>query len=171
VNININQIKPNPDNPRVLKDNKYKQLKKSIQDFPEMLSIREIIIDENNMILGGNMRYRILKELGIKDVPIKKVTNLTPEQKKEFIIKDNLPYGEWDFDLLLNEWDVPLLEEWGLDITNKMPDTLDSDYNYEDAYQIKIASLTLKTAQEIENHLKPFLETNNIKSEIIISKY
>lgn len=114
----INEIKPNPNNPRIIKDNKFKQLVKSIQDFPQMLELRPIVIDENNMVLGGNMRLKACIEAGLKDVPVKQAKDLTEEQKKEFIVKDNVGFGEWDWDDLANNWDVEELTEWGLDIPN-----------------------------------------------------
>lgn len=114
----IQDIKPNPNNPRIIKDNKFKQLVKSIQDFPQMLELRPIVIDENNMVLGGNMRLKACIEAGLIDVPVKQAKDLTEEQKKEFIVKDNVGYGEWDFDQLANEWDVDLLQDWGLEIPN-----------------------------------------------------
>lgn len=126
--VNINTIKPNPNNPRLIKDDKFKKLVKSIKDFPEMLELREIIVDENMIILGGNMRYKALKELGIKEVPIKIANNLTEEQKKEFVIKDNVNFGEFSWDELANSWETDLLTEWGVDIPNwendlKLPDS------------------------------------------------
>ena len=114
----INEIKPNPNNPRIIKDVKFKQLVKSIQDFPQMLELRPIVIDENNMVLGGNMRLKACIEAGLKDVPVKQAKDLTEEQKKEFIVKDNVGYGEWDWDDLANNWDAEELTEWGLDIPN-----------------------------------------------------
>lgn len=116
--MNINLIKSNPNNPRTIRDNKFKQLVKSIQDFPQMLELRPIVIDENNMVLGGNMRLKACIEAGLQDVPVKQAKDLTEEQKKEFIVKDNVGYGEWDFDQLANEWDVDLLQDWGLEIPN-----------------------------------------------------
>ena len=114
----INEIKPNPNNPRLIKDHKFKQLVKSIQDFPQMLELRPIVIDENNMVLGGNMRLKACIEAGLKDVPVKQAKDLTEEQKKEFIVKDNVGYGEWDWDDLANNWDAQELTDWGLDIPN-----------------------------------------------------
>ena len=116
--MNINEIKPNPSNPRIIKDDKFKKLVKSIQDFPQMLELRPIVIDENNVVLGGNMRLKACIEAGLKDVPVKQAKELTEEQKKEFIVKDNVGYGEWDWDDLANNWDEQLLTEWGLDIPN-----------------------------------------------------
>jgi hypothetical protein len=116
--MNINEIKPNPNNPRIIKDDKFKKLVKSIQDFPQMLELRPIVIDENNIVLGGNMRLKACIEAGLKDVPVKQAKELTEDQKKEFIVKDNVGYGEWDWDDLANNWDEQLLTEWGLDIPN-----------------------------------------------------
>jgi DNA modification methylase len=116
--MNINEIKPNQSNPRIIKDDKFKKLVKSIQDFPQMLELRPIVIDENNIVLGGNMRLKACIEAGLTDVPVKQAKELTEEQKKEFIVKDNVGYGEWDWDDLANNWDEQLLTEWGLDIPN-----------------------------------------------------
>jgi ParB-like chromosome segregation protein Spo0J len=114
----ITEIKSNPNNPRLIKDNKFKQLVKSIQDFPQMLELRPIVIDENNMVLGGNMRLKACLEAGLTDVPVIHANNLSEEKKKEFIVKDNVGYGEWDWDDLANNWDALELTEWGLDIPN-----------------------------------------------------
>ena len=121
----INEIKPNPNNPRLIKDHKFKQLVKSIQDFPQMLELRPIVIDENNMVLGGNMRLKACIEAGLTDVPIKQAKDLTEEQKKEFMVKDNVGFGEWDWDLLANEFDTEEIGEWGLDIPNFNTQQLD----------------------------------------------
>ena len=112
----INEIKPNPNNPRLIKDHKFKQLVKSIQDFPQMLELRPIVIDENNMVLGGNMRLKACIEAGLTDVPVIHANNLSEAQKKEFIVKDNVGYGEWEWDALANEWNIEDLDNWGLDI-------------------------------------------------------
>jgi len=114
----INEIKPNPNNPRIIKDIKFKQLVKSIQDFPQMLELRPIVIDENNIVLGGNMRLKACIEAGLTDVPVIHANNLSEEKKKEFIVKDNVGYGEWDWDDLANNWDAQELTDWGLDIPN-----------------------------------------------------
>jgi DNA modification methylase len=116
--MNIKEIKPNPNNPRLIKDHKFKQLVKSIQDFPQMLELRPIVIDENNMVLGGNMRLKACIEAGMNDVPVIHANNLSEEKKKEFIVKDNVGYGEWDWDDLANNWDAQELTDWGLDIPN-----------------------------------------------------
>jgi hypothetical protein len=114
--VKISEIKPNPKNPRLIKDEKFKKLVKSIKDFPQMLELRPIVVDENNIILGGNMRFKALKEAGYTEVSIVRANDLTSEQKDEFIVKDNVGFGEWDWDSLANEWEVDKLEEWGLDL-------------------------------------------------------
>ena len=114
--VKLSEIKPNPKNPRLIKDEKFKKLVKSIKEFPQMLELRPIVVDENNIILGGNMRFKALKEAGHTEVSIVRANNLTSEQKDEFIVKDNVGFGEWDWDSLANEWEVDKLEEWGLDL-------------------------------------------------------
>jgi hypothetical protein len=113
--IEITKIKLNPNNPRLIKDDKFKKLVQSIKDFPEMLEIRPIVVNKDMIILGGNMRYKACKEAGLKEVPII-IADLTEDQQREFLIKDNTSGGEWDFDLLANEWDADILESWGLDL-------------------------------------------------------
>ena len=125
--MNINEIKPNPNNPRIIKDDKFKKLVKSIQDFPQMLELRPIVIDENNIVLGGNMRLKACIEAGLTDVPVKQAKELTEEQKKEFIVKDNVGYGEWDWDDLANNWDAEELVEWGIDIPNFDANVLETE--------------------------------------------
>ena len=114
--VHVKDIVPNKDNPRIIRDEKFTQLVKSINEFPEMLQLRPIVVDENMVILGGNMRFKALLEAGYTNVPIVKINTLTEQQKKEFIIKDNIGFGEWDWDILANEWDNELLGDWGLDI-------------------------------------------------------
>jgi len=114
--VNINEIKTNPKNPRLIKDDKFRKLVKSIQEFPQMLEIRPIVVDENNIVLGGNMRLKACKEAGLKEVFIVKAENLTELQKDEFIVKDNVGFGEWDRDMLANKWDVEKIQDWGLDL-------------------------------------------------------
>jgi hypothetical protein len=120
--IKISEIKLNPNNPRLIKDDKFKKLVQSIKDFPEMLDIRPIVVNSDMVILGGNMRFKACKEAGLKEVPIIIADNLTEEQQREFLIKDNTSGGEWDFEMLANEWDVEELKEWGLDVPTFDPD-------------------------------------------------
>lgn len=109
-------IKPNPKNPRIIKDDKFKKLVQSLKDFPEMAAVRPVVINEHNVILGGNMRYKAMLEAGWDDIPVTQVKGWTKEQEQEFIIKDNVSGGEWDWDVLANEWDAELLDDWGLDL-------------------------------------------------------
>ncbi len=114
--VSIKEIKPNPNNPRLVKDDKFKKLVQSIKDFPQMLDIRPIVVNKDMIVLGGNMRLKACKEAGLTEIPIIKAEDLTEEQQREFIIKDNVSFGEYDWQLIANEWDSQLLEEWGLDI-------------------------------------------------------
>lgn len=114
----ITDIKLNPNNPRLIKDDKFIELVNSIKAFPEMLDIRPIVVNKDMIILGGNMRFKACKEAGLKNVPVMVADNLTPEQEKEFLIKDNLSGGEWDYAILGKDWDNKLLGEWGLPVTN-----------------------------------------------------
>jgi len=116
--INIEKIIPNPNNPRVIKDDKFKKLVKSIKEFPEMLEARPIVVDDDLVVLGGNMRLRACMSAGLKDVHIIKFTNLSEDKKKEFIVKDNVGYGEWDFEMLLEDTKKEQLLDWGLDVPN-----------------------------------------------------
>ena len=112
----ISEVKLNPNNPRLIKDDKFTKLVQSIKDFPEMLDIRPIVVNADMVILGGNMRFKACKEAGLKEVPVIIADNLTEEQQREFLIKDNTSGGEWDFEMLANEWDVEQLEDWGLEV-------------------------------------------------------
>jgi ParB-like chromosome segregation protein Spo0J len=116
IKLPINQVKANPNNPRIIKDDKFKKLVQSIKEFPEMLELRPIVVNEDMVVLGGNMRLKACKEAGLDKVPVIKASNLTEEQQKEFIIKDNVGFGEWDWNDLANNWDAEKIQEWGLDI-------------------------------------------------------
>lgn len=115
----LSDIKANPDNPRVIKDEAFNKLVQSIKDFPKMMALRPMVVDDNLTVLGGNMRLRALRHLGYKDIPdewVKRASDLTEEEKKQFIIKDNVSVGDWDWDTLANEWDVQDLKDWGLEM-------------------------------------------------------
>jgi ParB-like chromosome segregation protein Spo0J len=120
--VKISEVKPNPKNPRIIKDGKFQKLVKSIQEFPDMLNKRPLIVftdvDNKYVVLGGNMRLKALNELKYTEIPIIVADEWTEEQKNEFLIKDNVGFGEWDWDSLANEWDVEKLDDWGLDIPN-----------------------------------------------------
>ena len=125
--VKISKVKGNPSNPRIIKNDKFKKLVKSIQEFPEMLKLRPIVVDEDFMVLGGNMRLKASKDAGLKEVWIDIAEGLTEEQKKEFIVKDNVGFGEWEWDMLGNEWDSVQLAEWGLDVWGNIDDIETSD--------------------------------------------
>jgi site-specific DNA-methyltransferase (adenine-specific) len=131
-NVPINTVKANPNNPRIIKDDKFAKLVKSINEFPQMLNLRPIVVNDDMVVLGGNMRLKACKEAGLKEIPIIKASELTEQQQKEFIVKDNVGYGEWDWDDLANNWDVDELTDWGLDI----PDFKTEDEAQEDDYEI-----------------------------------
>lgn len=114
--VKIEKVRLSANNPRVIKNDKFKKLVKSIKDFPDMLKVRPIVVDETMTVLGGNMRLRACLEAGLKEVYIIKASDFTDEQKKEFVIKDNSSFGEWDWDLLANEWNIDELDAWGLDL-------------------------------------------------------
>ena len=114
--VKITEIQKNPNNPRLIKDNKFEKLVQSIKKFPEMLNLRPIVVNNEMVVLGGNMRLAACKEAGLKNVPIIKADDLTEDQQKEFIIKDNVSFGEWDWDMLANEWEGTELVDWGLDV-------------------------------------------------------
>lgn len=154
--IDVKEITPNPNNPRIIKDDKFIQLVKSIKDFPEMLNLRPIIIDENNIILGGNMRFKAILSSGLKKVPVIKIESLSEDQKKEFIIKDNIGFGEWDYDILANEWNNSLLIEWGLDVWESTDNIDLNDFFTEDKEEKKDNNFTII----LEFNENEFLEFN-----------
>lgn len=114
--VKIGDVKSNPNNPRLIKDDKFNKLVESIKTFPEMLELRPIVVNDDMVVLGGNMRLKACKEAGLKEVSIIKASDLTDEQQREFIIKDNVGFGEWDWGVIANEWDKEQIEEWGLDV-------------------------------------------------------
>jgi len=112
----IKKVKANKANPRIIRDDKFRKLVRSIKEFPEMLRVRPIVVNGDMETLGGNMRLKACLEAGLKEVPVVVVEEWDEQRQKEFVIKDNLGYGEWDWDLLANEWDTEKLEEWGMDV-------------------------------------------------------
>lgn len=149
------KIKGNPKNPRVLKNSKFKQLVQSIKDFPEMLKIRPIVVDENLMILGGNMRWKASQDAGLKEIWIYKADNLSEKKKQEFIIKDNVNFGEWNWDLLGNEWDSLQLAEWGLDVwqNNDEIDDIEQIYDFNESVNFIIKCDNLKQLEKLQSKL------------------
>tara|TARA_R110000787_G_scaffold2628_1_gene10249 strand:+ start:3437 stop:4657 length:1221 start_codon:yes stop_codon:yes gene_type:complete len=131
--VKISKVKANKDNPRLIKDDKFHKLVKSIKEFPEMLKIRPIVVNEDMIVLGGNMRLKACKEAGLKEVHIIKAEELTEEQQREFIIKDNAGFGEWDWDIMANEWEADQLNDWGIDTPDLWGVELEAE---EDDYEV-----------------------------------
>jgi len=158
--VKISEVKVNPNNPRLIKDDKFKKLVQSVKDFPEMLNIRPIVVNKDMIILGGNMRFKACKEAGLKEVPII-ITDLTEEQQKEFLIKDNVSGGEWDWDILANEWNVEEITSWGLDLP-----IFDLEPSYDDLIgdeknkpaTMKITFKTVEQLQEAENDIQELID-------------
>ena len=170
--VKLYKIKGNPLNPRIIKNDKFKKLVASIKEFPEMLKLRPIIVDENMMILGGNMRWKASKEAGLKEVWIDTADGFTPYQKDMFVIKDNVGYGDWDYDVLANQWDNVALKDWGMDIWQPQEDVSNTtDYSMNTADEKLNRFLDAK----IKNITIPFEteEFTNVvtKLETIMNKY
>ena len=136
--VKISEVKPNPKNPRVIKDGKFQKLVKSIQEFPDMLNKRPLIVftdvDGKYVVLGGNMRLKALNELKFKEIPVIVADEWTEEQKAEFLIKDNVGFGEWDWDELANSYEAEQLDDWGLDIPIYIDDV---DYSILDSEDLE----------------------------------
>jgi ParB-like chromosome segregation protein Spo0J len=165
----LKDIKPNPNNPRVLRDDKFQKLKQSITEFPKMLSLRPMVIDENNVVLGGNMRLRALQELGFNDIDeawVKRSSDLTEEEKKRFIIADNVAFGEWDWDTLANDWDVVDLEAWGLDIPQF--DTVEEQEESKEEEELNV--IELKFYDKDYKIVKEKLNSISMSPEIAVLK-
>lgn len=166
--VSISKVKKNPNNPRVLKDDKFKKLCNSIKSFPEMLKIRPIVVNKDMIVLGGNMRLQACKENKLKEVFIIKAEDLTEEQQREFIIKDNVGFGEWDWDLLANEWDSEQLEDWGMDNWQNMDDIETSDeFSLPDGdkapFQQQTYTLADTQAEQIKNAIADVKKTEEYK--------
>ena len=167
--VKLSEVIPNPNNPRQIKDEKFKKLVESIKNFPEMLSLRPIVVNDNMVVLGGNMRLKACKEAGLKEVPIIKASELTDEQQKEFIIKDNVGFGEWDWDQLANEWDVEQLTDWGLDSIgfDLNADELGTEFSLPDGDKAPFQQMTFtladEQAEQIKNAIADIKETEEYK--------
>ena len=162
IKVKITDIKVNPNNPRLIKDDKFAKLVKSVQEFPEMLEIRPIVVNSDMVVLGGNMRLKACKEAGIKEVPIIIADNLTEEQQREFLIKDNVSGGEWDWNLLANEWDTEQLIDWGVDIP---------DFSIEEELEQKDLSSEIDNLFRIEIICKDEESQENTYNKLIEQGY
>jgi hypothetical protein len=166
--VKIGDVKINPNNPRLIKDDKFAKLVQSIKDLPQMLDIRPIVVNSDMVVLGGNMRLKACKEAGLKQVPIIIADNLTEDQQREFLIKDNVSGGEWDWQMIANEWDADQLEEWGLDITDFAGIEIGSDeFTLPDGDKAPFQQMTFTLADEqadqIKNAIADIKETEEYK--------
>jgi hypothetical protein len=165
ITVKISEVKSNPNNPRIIKDDKFQKLVKSIKEFPEMLNIRPIVVNADMVVLGGNMRLKACKEAGLKEVAIIKAEDLTEDQQKQFIIKDNVGFGEWDWEGLANQWDEDKLAEWGLDIP-AFNVSKDLDYSILDEADVsdQLSEMTsnVKKAIQIEFEAEHYEEASEL---------
>lgn len=168
----LKDIKPNPNNPRIIKDEKFDKLVKSIKDFPKMMELRPMVINKDNIVLGGNMRLKALKELGYKEVPdewVKRGEDLTEDEQRQFIIKDNVGFGEHDWEMLATEWDADELSDWGLDIVGFNADAEDfgEDFSLPDGdkepFQQQTYTLADAQAEQIKNAIADIKKTEEYK--------
>lgn len=156
--MNIKDIKSNPNNPRIIKDEKFAKLKKSIQEFPKMMELRPMVVNSENIVLGGNMRLKALKELGYTELPdewVKRAEDLTDEEARRFIIADNVGFGEHDWEMLANEWDSVELQDWGLDAWQNIDDIETSDeFSLPDGDKEPFQQMTFTLADEQAEQIK-----------------
>jgi ParB-like chromosome segregation protein Spo0J len=150
----INKIKSNPNNPRVIKDDKFKKLVQSLKDLPEMAQVRPIVVNQDMIVLGGNMRLKAMKEAGWKEAPVA-VVDWDEEKQRQFIIKDNVGFGEWDWDMLANEWDAESLGDWGLDVPIIMEEAEINDLSeqLEPTFKIEISCRDEEHQEKVYNKL------------------
>ena len=170
----IDEVKLNPSNPRIVKDDKFKKLVKSIKEFPKMLEIRPIVVNTDIIVLGGNMRLKACIEAGLKEIPTIVADELTYEQQREFIIKDNVGYGEWDWALLHEEWTEEELEDWGVDVIRHDWEELDyidesvplPEENRDNQIVIVLSPEWVSERKDIETAVNNFLSENFSGCEI-----
>lgn len=166
--VKISRVKPNENNPRFIKDYKFDKLVKSIKEFPQMLKLRPIVVNSDMVVLGGNMRLKACKQAGLKEVYILKADELTEEQQREFIVKDNVGFGEWDWDALGNEWNSVQLEDWGMDNWQNIDDIETSDEftlpdGDKEPFQQQTYTLADDQATEIKNAIADIKKTDEYK--------
>ena len=166
--VKISAVKSNPNNPRIIKDENFQKLVNSIKEFPEMMEIRPIVVNDDMIILGGNMRFKAAKEAGLKEIPIIKVNGLSAEKQREFVIKDNVSGGEWDW-TLLQKWDVEELENWGVDMVgfDLDSDELGTDFSLPEGDKAPFQQMTFtladEQAEQIKNAIADIKETEEYK--------
>ena len=171
--VKITEVKTNAKNPRTIKDEKFRKLVKSIQEFPDMLNKRPLIVftdvDGKYVVLGGNMRLKACKEIGLKEIPVILADEWTEEQKAEFLIKDNVGFGEWDWDILTDEWDTDKLQDWGLELPIYFNDSdeLGTDFNLPEGDKAPFQQMTFtladEQAEQIKNAITDIKQTEEYK--------
>ena len=156
--VKITEVISNPNNPRLIKDDKFKKLVKSIQDFPDMLNVRPIVVNTDMVVLGGNMRLKAIKEAGIKEINIE-IVDWSEDKQKEFIIKDNASFGEWDWSDLANNWDSEELTDWGVDIIGfSNVEDLGEGFSLPDGDKSPFQQMTFTLADEQAEQIKNAIE-------------
>ena len=166
--VKLSDVKSNPNNPRLIKNDKFEKLVQSLKDFPEMAKVRPIVVNQDFVVLGGNMRLKAMKEAGWKEVPIE-VVDWSEQQQKEFIIKDNVGFGEWEWEMLANEWEADDLEKWGLDLPgfDLSPDDLGEGFSLPDGEKAPFQQMTFTLADEqaieIQNAIADIKQTDKYK--------
>jgi len=157
IKLQISQLKENPTNPRIIRDDKYKKLVQSIKEFPKMLDLRPIVVDKDYMILGGNQRLKACRDAGYTEIPVIVLDDYTDDEKKQFIIKDNVSFGEWDWDVLTREWESNELADWGLDVWQQAAEL---DYSLLDTTEVdeELGDMegNVKRALQIEFHIDDY---------------
>jgi len=157
----LTEIRPNPENPRVIRDEKFKKLVKSLKAFPEMAAVRPVVVNTDFVVLGGNMRLRAMKEAGWVEVPVE-VVDWSEEKQREFIVKDNVGFGEWDWDELANTWDAQELNEWGLDFPN--------DFDNAEPDEGESFKITLEyTEEDYSKLMDAFMIFGSTKEEVVFN--
>jgi hypothetical protein len=153
--VKVSELKPNPNNPRLIKDDKFQKLVQSLKDFPEMANVRPIVVNSDFVVLGGNMRLRAMIEAGWKEAPVEQV-DWSEEKQREFIIKDNVGFGEWEWELLANEWDAEDLEKWGLDLVgfDINSEEYGEDFSLKDGDKEPFQQMTFTLADEQAEQIK-----------------
>lgn len=155
----LSAIKQNPNNPRSINKDKFNKLVKSIQEFPRMLELRPIVLNKDNIVLGGNMRLKACKHIGLTEVPVVYADDLTEEEQRQFIIKDNVGFGDWDWELLANEWDVSDLNDWALDVPQVLDEALEQpEEEQEKQSTIKITFESAEQLQKAEVDIQELID-------------
>jgi hypothetical protein len=167
-NVKLSEVKSNPNNPRIIKDDKFTKLVKSIKEFPKMLEIRPIVVNADMIVLGGNMRLKACKEAGLKEVPVIFANDLSEEEQKQFIIKDNVGFGEWDWDMIANEWDASEIQDWGFDIPGfDNVDDLGEEFSLPEGDKAPFQQMTFtladEQAEQIQNAIADIKQTQEYK--------